>query len=198
MNSALTALMPTDDFGSTTGTAFSLGSIGTGNTSRAGLIGTSTDADFFSFTASVTGTVTLTAANLTNGVGVNWLGNGLSGSGNSRTLQVVAGQSYTFGLQSTGGIGYYSLQTGTQSSVQGPTVVDWGSVSVQSTRTGLSNTGEKWYRVTTPAAGYFTADIVGGSGAVQLDLYNTSYTLLASGGMRGGPISTLPPANSFC
>lgn len=182
MNSALSALMPTDDYGSTTGTAFSLGSLGTGNTSRAGLIGTSTDADYFSFTASVTGTVTLTAANLTHGVGVNWLGNGLSGSGNSRTLQVVAGQSYTFGLQSTGGIGYYSLQTATQSSVQGPTVVDWGTVSVQTSRTGLSNTGEKWYRVTAASAGFFTAEVLGGSGAVQLDLYNNSYTLLANGG----------------
>jgi len=182
MNSALTALMPADDYGSTTGTAFNLGSIGTASTSRAGLIGTSTDADYFSFTASVSGTVTLTAANLTNGVGVNWLGTGLSGTGNSRTLQVVAGQTYTFGLQSTGGIGYYSLQTATQSSVQAPTVVDWGTVAVQTARTGLSNTGEKWYRVTAATAGFFTAEVLGGSGAVQLDLYNNSYTLLANGG----------------
>ena len=51
MQAALDALMPADDFGSTTGTAYNLGTL-SGASQVSGLIGKRSDVDYFQFTAS--------------------------------------------------------------------------------------------------------------------------------------------------
>ena len=108
LEAAIKALMPGDDFGSTSSAAHSLGALS--NTSTfAGVIGTVTDADYFTFTASQTGRATFTfdtthelelAAKVVSGSS--------SFAGNKLTVDVIAGNSYTFGLSTTSGIGRYA------------------------------------------------------------------------------------------
>jgi subtilisin family serine protease len=111
LKAAIDALMPTDDYGSTTTTAYSLGSL-TANRTIEGLIGKTSDKDYFSFTASANGKVTLSAD------ATHELAPLLSVTGSTATLangvwtfDVVAGQTYTIGIETAagGGIGYYDV-----------------------------------------------------------------------------------------
>jgi len=166
MQAAIDALMPTDDYGSTAEAAFNLGTIGSEvSTSSAmnadGLIGTMDDADYFSFTAAMTGTVSFTATS-TQSVSPSWAatwdalgGNGaISGSnGETFTFDVVAGQGYTLGISSSDGLGYYGLNIASASSF---TYTDWGVVT-QSQLAGLNNSQEAWYRMEANQTGFLTA-----------------------------------------
>jgi subtilisin family serine protease len=124
LEAAIKALMPNDDFGSTIGTAHSLGSL-SGNSSFAGVIGTASDADYFTFTAGQTGQATF-SFDTTHELKLNAQIIGGSGSwaGSTLTLDVVAGRAYTFVLSTTEGIGRYAASVtlasasggGTQSS----------------------------------------------------------------------------------
>ncbi len=74
----------------------------------AGLINRKTDADFVRFTAATTGTITL-SANTSRDLSLRWTVGSQTFTGNSITLNVTAGTSYTVGLSSTTGIGSYTV-----------------------------------------------------------------------------------------
>ena len=132
MQAAIDALMPTDDYGSTIATALNLGTL-SGASQINGLIGKLTDADYFQFTASTTGTVTFTASP-TDELDPVWIGSGTTSGANNEiyALQVVAGQVYTVGLSTGGGIGYYNLAivSGGASSNQAPVLAAIGNKTV--------------------------------------------------------------------
>lgn len=108
LEAAIKALMPSDDFGSTASTAHSLGSL-SGTTSFVGVIGSVTDADYFTFTAAQTGRASF-SFNTTHQLklGAKVIGGSGSFTGNTLTLDVVAGRSYTFALSTTDGVGRYT------------------------------------------------------------------------------------------
>jgi subtilisin family serine protease len=176
---ALDALVPDDEFGSTAATAHDLGTVDTTGATVSGLINTLSDADFFRFTAAGTGTVTFTA-DTTHTLAAVWTGDGVVESdGNLYTLQVVAGQSYTVGLSSSGGIGYFDLTVTAESAF---TFVDWGMVS-QSQQTGIAVDGQSWYSITAQQAGYLTAEaFFADSGCnVELAWFDANLCEVASG-----------------
>ncbi len=80
MQSAIDALMPEDDFGSSVEDAYSLGTIFAGPQAAAapmsGHIAKLGDADYFTFTAGATGAVTFSAANTTHHMAAAWQGMG--------------------------------------------------------------------------------------------------------------------------
>lgn len=185
MASAINALMPVDDFGSTQATAFNLGTLTTGSTSRAGVISTLTDADVFKFTASANGRVTFMTSGPTHNFSAAWQGLGTTGTvisgGAGFQINVTAGQTYTVSLGSSGGLGYYQLAVTTE--VSNPfTFVDWGTAATQQTRTGLTaGSTAAYYRVVAGQGGYVTAQAQYASGSVNLDVVNSSMQLLSTG-----------------
>ena len=177
---ALDALVPDDDFGSTAAAAHDLGTIGSMGTEVGGLIGKRDDVDYFRFTAAATGTVTFTAET-TNNLDTVWTGDGtVSGEyGNTYTLAVIAGQSYTVGLSTSDGIGYFDLTVSAESVF---TFVDWGTVT-QTRVDHVANSGETWYRVQASQTGYFSAeaffDAAGGN--VELAWFDANLQPLSTG-----------------
>jgi hypothetical protein len=108
---ALDTLMPADEYGNNTTTAATWTNAASGAAFN-GMLNSRQDADFFRFVASATGTITINST--TRGeAALNWQINSASGTttatGNSVTMNVVAGQTYTIGLTTTAGIGTYSL-----------------------------------------------------------------------------------------
>ena len=188
LEAAIDALMPTDDFGSTVGSAHNLGTLGA-STSTSGVLSTLDDVDYFKFTAANNGTVTFTASNMTHQVDANWNvsgGTGVwSGSNNEiLTIDVVAGQEYAVGFSSSNGLGYYDLDIAADSSF---TYTDWGSISFSQLQ-GVSAAGETWFRVVANSAGYFTSEAMfdSGGGQVSLEIYDTALQLIDSGSAAGG------------
>ncbi len=187
VSAAINALMPTDDYGSTVATAHNLGSL---NSSRevSGVISTLSDVDYMKFTATSTGTVSFSAANMTHEMDVAWsLSNGsgsLSNSGDTFTFNVVAGQTYTVGVSSTGGLGYYDLEIATAGSSF--TFTDLGAISY-SQLSGLSMNGETWYRVQASQNGYLTIEgLYGSNGQLNVQLYNANREVIVSGNAANG------------
>ena len=189
MDAAIDALMPTDEFGSTLGTAFDLGTL-SGDHSTDGVIGTLNDIDYFKFTASATGSVSFTVSNLTHDLTADWTSDtsGVwSGANNETfTLDVVAGQEYTVGFSSDDGLGYYDLDITSEAS-ENFTFTDWGAISF-TVMSNISNTGENWYRVVANNAGYFTAQAFfdAGGNQVNLELYNSNLESIATGNSSAG------------
>ena len=192
LESAIDALMPTDDYGSTVATAYDLGTISDSLSTEAlmsGAITTLDDIDYFKFTAASNGTVSFTVSNMTHNIGADWdVTGGTSswGGANNETLtvDVVAGQEYSVGFSSDDGLGYYDLNIVAESTFS---YTDWGSISFTELQ-GVSIAGEEWYRVSTDADGYFTAQALfdAAGGQVNLELYNASLELIDSGNASGG------------
>ena len=183
LEAAIDALMPTDDYGSTAGTAHDLGTIDPpsanplAQSQTSGVISTLDDTDHFTFTAGATGTATFTVADATHNLAVNWEGGGWTSIGAGvYTIEVSAGQSYSFAIGTTGGLGYYDFTYELESSFS---AIEWGAVGAQQTREGVAVSGEAWFNVTAGAGGYLTADVVATSGAVTLAWYDAQQNLLA-------------------
>ena len=109
LQSALDALMPVDDYGSTAAEAYQVGTLSNPIT-VSGLIGQLDDKDFFTFTASASGTVTV------NVIGTHELdpAGGLVGAPSTivdgqMSFEVAQGQDYTISLESDDGLGSYQL-----------------------------------------------------------------------------------------
>jgi subtilisin family serine protease len=100
-----------DDFGSTVATAESMGQLGT-STSIDGLIGRLNDVDYFSFTAAMDGDVTFSVA-VQDELDVEWSLDGVDGSVDTSlaelTFTVTAGQSFAVGLETSDGLGRFTL-----------------------------------------------------------------------------------------
>jgi len=166
---ALEVLMPSDDYGSTAATAYNLGTL-SGSRQISGLIGKLSDADYFRFTAATTGTITFTATT-THGLQPVWNASGGSVSingkrGESLTFDVVAGQTYTIGLATSGSLGFYTLSIDAQREFN---YNDWGTIA-QSKFNDYNIAGETWYRVRASQAGYFTAEAFFSSAGNNIDL----------------------------
>ncbi len=194
---AFSALMPADDYGSTATTAYNLGTL-SGDSELSGLIGKLSDADFFRFTAASNGTVTFTAST-THGLVPVWTGIGgvVSGpGGNTFTFHVTAGQSYTFGLSTSGGIGYYDLAVSCESDFS---YSDCGVIS-QSMLDNISCATEQWYGVTAGRSGIFTFEalLASSGGNVDLQIYDRNLQLVAAGvnGSVGQRIDLLTTAGT--
>ena len=188
LSAAIDALMPTDDYGSTVATAYNFGSLSAAK-HVTGVISTLSDIDYFKFTATTTGSVTFAASNTNYDMDASWtLSNGtgtLSNNGDSFSFDVVAGQTYTVGLSSSGGLGYYTLDVTQQSSF---TYTDWGTVTY-SQLSNLAANGETWYRVQANQTGYLTVEGMFGtqSGQLNLKLYNAARSqVLATGNANNG------------
>lgn len=116
---AVDALMPADDFGSTTATAAELGTVN-GSVMRSGIVGTTTDIDYFTFIAGQTGTARIQSS-ATNYLRSRWtIQNASGGTIVSQAAQevsfaVTAGNRYYLGLSTEEGIGRFtaSLVIGT-------------------------------------------------------------------------------------
>ena len=184
LEAAIDALMPTDDYGSSEASAYSLGSI-SGSLSTAslmnmnGVISTLDDSDYFTFTAATTGTVTFTAQNTTHNLDASWQGFGGQGwsdaTGNVYTMNVVAGQQYTVALSTDDGLGYYSLSVTAEAAF---TYTDWGTTTGQQTQTGLTAGSAAWYRIVTGQNGFLTAEALINNGTADIALYDTSLNLI--------------------
>jgi subtilisin family serine protease len=178
--SAIDTLMSADDFGSTVATAHDLGELD-GTSQVQGRIGTTTDADYFRFTAAGAGTVSFTVT--THGTLDHvWdaAGGAVSGaSGETYTFNVVAGQTYTIGISSSAGVGNYELAV--DADVQF-VFTDWGTVT-QLQYNNVSNTGTNWYHIRANQTGYLTAEALfaAAGGNIDISLHNASRQLLASG-----------------
>ena len=126
LENALTALMPTDDFGSSMTTAHNMGALGE-TMQVSGLVGTLNDRDYFTFIADAYGTVDL-SAETSHQLSVDWQLEGGSGELQDGvfSFDVMAGQQYTVSVGTSAGIGYYELdlQTTIDDNVEGPVEVN--------------------------------------------------------------------------
>lgn len=182
---AIDALMPADDFGSTLGTAFNLGSL-SGTTTTSGAIGTLTDVDYFTFTASASGTVTF-AADGSQEMTPRWQVHGATPSSNhgaAVSFAVTAGQTYTVALSSATGLGNYTF-TATLEADSGFSYADWGAVAY-GVQNDVAVAGEQWYRIQATRDGLLTAIAQFSGAGVQLALFNADTQQVAAGTSGGG------------
>jgi subtilisin family serine protease len=183
LESAIDALMPTDDFGNSSADACNLGAITSENTTEvSGVIGTLDDSDYFGFTADATGTVTFTATT-SHELTSDWYVLGGVGSvsgtqGEAYIIDVVGGQSYYVGISSADGVGYYDLEIEAESSF---TFEDWGQVDSDHYQ-DITSAGESWYRLVASQAGYLTSEATFSSatGNIDLALYDSNLNVLVS------------------
>ena len=182
LSAAIDALMPTDDYGSTVATAANLGTI-SDTASVNGLIGQLSDTDFFTFTAGINGTVTVTATP-THQLGPSWQLDGGGGTvsganGEIFSFDVTAGQTYTFGLSSDDGIGYYDLELDADISLN---YVDWGVLGAHEAN-NQTNSGEQWYRMQASQSGTLTVEALfnQANGNLTIELYDQSLQLITAG-----------------
>jgi subtilisin family serine protease len=112
VQAAIDALMPDDDYGSSAGEAHSLGTL-SGNSTVSGLIGTLDDADYFTFTAGATGTMSF-SVDATHALTPNCglVDGEFEVEYNTMTFDVEAGGTYTLFLQTADGIGFYDASLG--------------------------------------------------------------------------------------
>lgn len=184
LEAAIDALMPEDDYGSTVAMAHSLGTLAEGDGPElSGVISTLDDSDNFTFTAGVTGVVTVSSSNVTHNLTSQWDAWGgtwsIDEAGNC-VIDVVAGETYTVALSSSKGLGYYDLSITTESGFDG---VDWGQLQQgQQTQSGLAVSGEVWHRVVAGREGYFTVELLDSTASVEV--YDADSNLLASGYSR--------------
>jgi subtilisin family serine protease len=185
---AIDALMPVDDFGSSQVDAYNLGTLNdSGATPLAnlsGVISTLDDADCFKFVAGASGTVTISATQ-SHELTAQWQVWGASSwtvnQAGECVIDVVAGQTYTFSIATSDGLGYYDLSVELESNFA---AIEWGSIGTQETRIGLSVNGETWYQVTAGRTGYFTAETIAQSGSASVAIYNAQMGALTSASAR--------------
>ncbi len=184
IESAIDAIMPNDDFGSTADAAYQLGTVDDTQT-FAGTIGSLNDRDYFCFTAGATGELTLSLS-ATDQLQGQWELVGSSGdvntNGQSFTFQVVAGQSYTFALATAAGVGHYSVAMELNST---PTELDHSGGQQEIVDQSIDAAG-KWFTLSAANTGIFTfeANFSKQAGDVDVELFD------AQGNYLGGSYGT--------
>lgn len=188
LQSAIDALIPDDDFGSSMIDAYNLGTMTSGTMN--GMISTLSDADYFRFTAGATGSVSFNATSTTHDMVADWSVYSSSGAqmmaaqGETAAFNVVAGETYYVSLRSSDGLGYYSFDVSADAPAFTPE--DWGTVTYNS-HANQNIAGESWYLVTASQNGYLTtlANFSSGGGAVSLEVYDTQQNFIAAGTTGG-------------
>jgi hypothetical protein len=167
LESAFAVIMPDDDYGSTVGSAYNLGTISTSSQMN-GTIGTLSDTDFFSFTAGASGEMSfgITESHYLES-SLSLIGASGQWSGGVFSFDVTAGQSYSFSLQTNDGIGHYTLDYDLQSSA-----VDLGAVAQQTFATQSIN--NSMYQVTAQQSGYLSIEAMfnNSGGDINLTAYD--------------------------
>lgn len=187
---AIDSLMPTDDYGSSSATAYNLGTL-TGGSSTSGAIAKLGDVDYFSFTASSTGTVTFDVTNVEQSMTPRWKVYGATATTSATSTElsfaVTAGQKYTVSLASLGGLGHYTFGVSTEGGADDEfSFTDWGAVAYGE-RSDVSVGGTKWYRVEATRDGILTVEgSFASAGNVKLDLYDADMRLVAAGTTADG------------
>lgn len=176
VSAAIDALMPTDDYGSSSGTAHNLGSIVT-TADLSGSISRLDDADYFTFTAGATGEVTFTATESFNFDSSWQLVGGDSSTADSFTFDVVSGESYTIALSTNDGVGHYSLNAELTA-----TATDWGQVESMQHNDIAFASDQSLYQIQASRTGQLTVEsfFSHAAGDVNLELLNAGNVVVAS------------------
>lgn len=156
LKSALRTIMPSDDYGSSSMTAFSLGDL-TDDSSFTGTIGQLDDVDYFTFIANQTGTVSLSAV-VTHQLEIKWqlLGESVSIEGSEMTFDAIGDKAYTFSIATAKGVGHYNISTGFDVASKSVNLVDLArqidrQLGLDSSGRYYENWGgwnEKWFHST--------------------------------------------------
>lgn len=150
---ALDSIIPADDFASAPETAWRLETV-TDTISVSGAISRRDDRDYFTFTAGTSGRVSLSAGT-THWLEPDWHLVGWNGSevDGRLSFDVVAGQSYTFGMGTSAGLGRYTIDVQVI-----PTSVAGDGVTQQHLQGERITTAGQWYSFTAGRDGFFTAE----------------------------------------
>ena len=174
---AIDALMPEDDYGSTVTSAFSLGQL-SDDISFSGIIGTTDDHDFFTFTAGQTGTATFTV-DAEDKLAVQWNAGDTSGTttDTTLTLDIIEGQSYTVSLSSNNGIARYHIEIEIAASI-----IDWGVVEQKQIGPVELDSRGNLFQFTATRDGLLTVEAFFSHvvGNIDLEVYNARHQLLGT------------------
>ena len=186
LTAAIDAVMPADDFGSSTDTAYDMGTIEE-QASLNGTIAALDDLDWFSFTAGRTGTLSV-EVDATGDLAPNWQLSGASlntaAIGDAIEFDVAAGQSYSIGLATDDGLGHYTLDVDLTPTV---TTVDWGTVA-QAEFNDLQIEGDgQSFQITAANDGILTIEafFVHAAGDVDLQLFDAEDQLVGTSTTAG-------------
>jgi len=177
LDAALDAVMPDDEFGSTAAEAHRLGTI-VDTYSIGGAINGLDDADWFQFTAGVTGTVTFTV-DYDGEMSPQWQGAAAAAGQSELTFDVVAGQSYSLGLATTDGLGHYTLDVDVEAA---QTAIDLGTISQRRFEDyAVTGDGQR-FTITAAADGILTVEALfaHAAGDVDIALYDAEGRLVGT------------------
>jgi len=179
---AIDAIMPADDYGSSQIAAYDLGSIAD-TRSLSGTIGRLDDVDWFRFTATAAGTLSV-ALDSADEWTPQWVlpgGQSLTGD-DGFSFEVVAGQSYSFGLGTGSTLAHYSLDLDLDATPQAAPGADFGRVAQAAFEGYQVDTDGQWFTVTAANDGILTLEALfaHGRGDVDLQLYDAAGQLLAT------------------
>lgn len=182
VGNAIDALMPTDDYGSTSSTAYALGTL-TSSRELQGLIGTLKDQDFFTFTAGSSGMASV-RVNAQQELSSNIALVGGTGTfqDNIFSFNVTAGQQYTLSLGTRAGLGRYAATFAIQStSIADAGAIDFKQIADQAIA------GEKSFQLSASRTGILTVDasFVHAAGNINLELYDANNRLVGSSRSAG-------------
>jgi len=185
---AIDAVMPDDDFGSSTETAFNLGTIDA-RQSLSGAIEHLADRDWFTFTAGRNGAVTL-RVDASAGLSPEWQltdnTRDADSADNVLSFEVVAGKAYTVGLAARQGMGHYKLDVDLAPSDD---YTGWGTLAQRRFDDNRLEGHGSWFVFTAAADGLLTVEALftHADGDVDLRLLDADEQLLGiSNGMTDG------------
>ena len=178
---ALDAILPADDYGSSADSAFGLGTIDA-RASFDGLVGRLDDTDYFRFTAGQSGTITL-KVDANYKLDPDWDLSQIAGAeqdleASTIRFDVTGGQSYTIGLGTNDGLGYYQVDVALEPVAE---TIDWGVVEASRFDDVTLSTLGQSFLLTSRRSGILTVEAMFDTsvGAVQLELYDTTGNLVA-------------------
>ncbi|NUQ66443.1 MAG: S8 family serine peptidase [Pirellulales bacterium] len=166
---ALDSIAPQDDFGSDPASAHNLGTV-VDTLSVSGTIGRADDWDFFRFTAGASGTITVgldPQGQVQPGWQVDAAASNVAQSGKAVSFDAVAGQSYTVGLGTLGGVGRYTIDVKLD-----PAKADSGGSPGGQKELGdntITAAGQ-WFTLSAVNTGFFTVEALFNSAAGDVDL----------------------------
>ena len=151
------------------------------NTALRGTIGKSSDIDVYSFTATQSGTYSLTI-DTTHDLDAAFTlrGGNARLQGNVVSFDVVAGQSYQFSIESEKGIGHFEIQS---SFSQGIDSIDLGSIDQGQFRQFIAS--EETFRVTSANDGFVTFQTHSQS-PVTIEVYDSKLNLVGTQSSNDG------------
>jgi subtilisin family serine protease len=177
LEAAIDAILPEDDYGSTSGSAHHLEAQAAGETQTRGMISSLADVDYFTFTATADGVATFSAT-ATHELDISWKFDvqQVTRDGEIWTMDVVAGESYTVGIGTSGGLGHYNLDVSIETSFS---YVDWSQITGQQSFAAVNCSGETWYRIVAGQNGFVTAEAMANS--IELALYDANMQMVGQG-----------------